>query len=164
MENMINRFYNLMRKNGWTILRQDSQRHSLPESISKRYNNLPSEWVKFLNSISVCIKQNETAWFLCLDDFNKQDDNNFKWNEFEIMSLQAAVENNDTEWQNAIVDFWNKHLPIYLSVNGDYSYYAIRISDGFIVQGTEPEFEETTDIAPSFVRFIEMIYTGELII
>jgi len=80
------------------------------------------------------------------------------------MSLQIAADDDDTEWQNSIVKFWDNHLPIYLSVASGYEYYAIRMSDGFVVHGIEPEFEETTDVAPSFARFIEMICTGEYIL
>lgn len=49
------------------------------------------------------------------------------------------------------------------SVAGGYEYYAIRMSDGVIVHGAEPEFEETTDAAPSFARFMEMICAGDIL-
>lgn len=164
MEDLINRFYATLSKNGWTILRQNICPCSLPECISGRYNSIPTEWVKFLSSFSTCVNSDETAWLLCIDDFNRQEENIFRWNEFELMSLQMAPDDNDAKWHSSIVKFWDNHLPIYLSVAGEYKYYAIRMSDGFIVHGIEPEFEETTDAAPSFVRFIEMVCAGECIL
>lgn len=164
MEDVINRVYDALSKNGWTVFRQNVHPCRLPECISRRYNNPPAEWVEFLNRICICVNPDETAWFLCIDDFNKQGDDTFRWNEFELMSLQAAIDDDNAEWQNSIVKFWDNHLPIYLSVAGEYEYYAIRISDGFIVHGVEPEFEETTNVAPSFARFMEMICVGEHIL
>lgn len=164
MEDFINRFYNAFRKNGWTITRQNICPCSLPKCVSDRYSSIPAEWVTFVSSFSACVRSDEMAWFLCIEDFSKQGDAIFRWNEFERMSLQVAIEQNDAEWQRSITEFWDNHLPICLSVADGYEYHAIRISDGFIVHGTEPEFEETMDVAPSFVQFIEMVGTGEYIL
>lgn len=164
MQDRINRIYDALRENRWTISRQNRHPGHLPECISVRYNSLPAEWVEFLNSIAVCVNPDATAWFLCMNDFDEQGDDAFRWNEFELMSLNAAIDYGDTEWQTSIVKFWDNHLPIYLSVAGEYEYYAIRMSDGVIVKGFEPEFEETIDTAPSFARFIEMICAGECIL
>lgn len=164
MEDVINRLYDTLSKNGWTMVRQSIYPYILPECISSRYSDPPSEWVEFLNSICSCVNSNETVWFLCMNDFNRRGEDAFRWNEFGQISLQAAVEENDTEWQGAIVEFWDNHLPVCLSVAGEYEYYAIRMSDGVIVHGTEPEFEETTDVAPSFARFMEMICKGECVL
>lgn len=163
MRNVINCVYDTLSKNRWTISRQNVSPYRLPECISGRYNSPPAEWVEFLNSISVCVNPDEIAWFLCTNDFNEQGDDAFRWNEFELMSLQAAIDDSDEEWQSAIVKFWDNHLPIYLSVAGGYEYYAIRMSDGVIVHGAEPEFEETTDAAPSFAKFMEMICAGDIL-
>lgn len=164
MQDAINHLYDTLSKNGWTILRQSFYPYSLPECISSRYNNPPAEWMEFLNSICVCVNPDETVWFLCMNDFNRHGDDAFRWNEFEIISLQAAIDENDAERQSAIVKFWDNHLPVCLSVAGEYEYYAIRMSDGVIVHGSEPEFEETTDVAPSFARFMEMICAGDCIL
>lgn len=164
MEALISRFYDALRKRGWTVSRQDASSSKLPACISGRYHRIPAEWVKFLDSFSVCVSPDETAWFLCIDDFIRQGDDIFRWNEFELMSLQAAIDDNDAEWQRSIVRFWDGHLPVCLSVAGGYAYYAVRMSDGAVVHGAEPEFEETSVIAPSFDRFIEMVCAGECIL
>ncbi len=61
-----------------------------------------------------------------------------------------------------IKSFWNEHLPICLSLKDGYSYYALCLKDGTIVTGEEPEFEETTEVAPSFRDFLQMLCNGEL--
>lgn len=65
-------------------------------------------------------------------------------------------------WKKAITSFWDNHLPVYISANGEYEYYALRMTDGCIVHGIEPEFEETIVVANSFFEFIEKICVGEI--
>ena len=36
-------------------------------------------------------------------------------------------------------------------------YYALCLKDGTIVTGEEPEFEDTTEVAPSFRGFLQML-------
>ena len=67
----------------------------------------------------------ETGWFLCIDDFNGTSDSAYTWNEFEQISLQAAEDSHDEEWKRSIIQFWDDHLPIFLSVRSGYAYYAI---------------------------------------
>lgn len=76
------------------------------------------------------------------------------------MSLDAAE--GDSSWIAEIKSFWNDHLPICLSLKDGYSYYALCLKDGTIVTGEEPEFEETTQVAPSFRDFLQMLCNGEL--
>lgn len=164
MKDVINHLYDTLGKNGWTLLRQSIYPHILPECINTRYRNPPSEWVEFINSIAECVNPSETVWFLCMNDYNRECDDGFRWNEFEHISSQAATEENDAEWQSSIVKFWDSHLPVCVSVAAGYEYYAIRMSDGVIVHGIEPEFEETKVVAPSFARFLEMVCAGECIL
>jgi len=51
-----------------------------------------------------------------------------------------------------------------MSVGGDYQYFAIQLDSGHIVQGWEPEFEDTMYVAESFVEFIEKLVTGEVLL
>lgn len=66
------------------------------------------------------------------------------------------------ERENEIKEFWNNHLPIIMSVKGDYSYYAISIMSGSIVQGEEPEFEECEIVADSFEEFLREIINEKI--
>ena len=79
----------------------------------------------FLSQVSRCVKDGETAWLLCLEDFEEADGGGFRWNEFEQLSLQAAADAGDTVWQADIRRFWDAHIPVGLSVGGAYEYYAI---------------------------------------
>ena len=63
-----------------------------------------------------------------------------------------------------IINFWNRHLPIYRSVKGKYSYYAIDTESGKIVCGYEPEYEDASIVADSFEDFIDKIISGEIIL
>lgn len=164
MENLVTRVCTALRQQGWTVSGEDAAPRQLPLCVSGRYHNPPAEWVEFLNCVRSCVSPGETTWFLCLDDFERQDEDSFRWNEWELISLQAAMDDQDTEWQSSIKAFWGNHLPICLSVKGGYGYYAIRLSDGAVVHGTEPEFEETWEAAPSFGQFLEMICNGALVL
>ena len=63
-----------------------------------------------------------------------------------------------------IIKFWVRHLPIYRSVEGEYSYYAIDTESGKVVCGYEPEYEDAAIVADSFEEFINKIISGEIIL
>lgn len=149
------KYFDILNQKGWTIKRNDKEVHDLLEYIKHRYNNIPKEYIDFLCSIEACVNPNKTMWLLGIADFKRQKENTFRWNEFEMISLESAVD--DIKWQYEIKKFWDKHLPICYIVDGEYEYYAIRMTDGVVVHGVGPEFEETEDIANSFERFIEML-------
>ncbi len=157
---MIEKLEAYMKENGWNTKWNEKQGKCLPEAITNRYGNISDEWMEFIHNISCMISPDETTWFLCAEDFAREGEAAFRWNEWECISLESA--DGDTEWQNEIKDFWNYHLPIVMSVKDGYSYYAIAIKDGAVVYGTEPEFEECEIVAGSFVDFMEKIVKGEL--
>ena len=76
------------------------------------------------------------------------------------MSLEAASD--DDEWKKRITNFWDKTIPIVMSVGGDYYYYGIDIETGKIVVAYEPEFEEVVEVADTFEVFIRKIIAGEI--
>ena len=51
-----------------------------------------------------------------------------------------------------------------MSVGGDYIYYAIELSTGRIVEGSEPEFEDVTAAAASLEDFFDKIADGEIVL
>jgi hypothetical protein len=159
---MLNKIDKLAIKKGWTIEKKSTPKFDLPESIANRYGSFPADWTEFISNIDSFINQVETVWFLCSKDYKEQDENSFRWNELELISLQAADDYGDEECQDNIRQFWDAHLPIVLSVGNDYEYFAIRLSDGFIVYGYEPEFEEYEEVAKSFIEFVEKIISREI--
>lgn len=131
-----------------------------PEQILKRYVNLPDAFKTFYAQLNLCSNAGDTCWFLSEEDFLKNEDGAFSWNSFEQMSLEAAEGDKDLE--NKVKLFWNAHLPIMMSVDGCYEYYAIALNDGSVVHGSEPEFEESLVVADSFANFLLKIVAGEI--
>ena len=151
---MTNKFIEWARANGWNIISADEE-ISLPESISKRYE-IPAEWYSFINKFRKCENSAATVWFLTPDDYLPQD--GFQWNEFELQSLEYADPDDD------IVSFWDRHLPVVISVEDGYSYYAIDTQTGNVVNGYEPEYEDASVIAEDFDAFITKIISGEIVL
>lgn len=111
----------------------------------------------FLDYVSKAESADGSAWFLCMDDYEHTNNTNgFSWNEFEKISLASAESDKEK-----IKKWWESHLPVAMSVNGEYTFLAIDLNNGNIVQGYEPEFEDTEIIAENFEALIKMIISGE---
>ncbi len=157
---MIERLCDTLRRQGWTVEKQDGALAGVPPCVAERYGRLPAEWLEFLCAVRRCINADQTAWLLCADDYGEQEDDAFRWNEFELMSLRAAEDEGDAEARRAVQAFWDGHLPVACSVAGEYEYYAIRTADGCVVHGVGPLFEEAGEAAPSFREFAERLASG----
>ena len=178
---MVKQFTDWAAERGWNIKKRDGDM-ALPEEIAKRYDlptaRMPSggrpsvqhgccanrenaleSWLEFIRQFSLCANKEFTKWFITFEDFGEE---GFRWNEFEQISLEAA--DDDTEWRKQVTDFWDKHLPVFMSVEGEYEYYAVNVESGQVVFGFEPEFEEPETAADSFEDFIGKIVTGEIIL
>ena len=136
----------------------------LNAQFTSRYPRIPSDYFTFLNSFSLLMNHSETTWFNSISDFNETNtESDFKWNEFEIMSV--AVFEGHMEQQQIIKEFWNKHLPIILSVKDTYAFFAIGVAEenfGKVYFGIEPEFEEPELVAHSFDEFISLLLDRSL--
>lgn len=152
---MFEEFLTYMKEQGWNIELNKVRKKHLPKVIEENYANAPSPWLDFILDVKSISNSNDTTWFLCSDDFEAQEEELFRWNEWELISLESAE--GDVEWENKIKEFWKSHLPIIMSVIDGYSYYAISIRNGSIVRGEEPEFEECEIIADSFEKFLKGI-------
>ncbi len=150
---MLNRFVAWLENNNWNII-TNSDTMDLPDTIQKRYQ-IPKQWYDFISNLQMCENSSSTKWFLTAKDYLPQEQG-FQWNEFEMQSLEYCDDEND------IISYWDKHLPIFLSVDGEYSYYAINIENGNVVAGYEPEYEDSTVIAEDFNSFIEKIITNQI--
>ncbi|MGG3798498.1 SMI1/KNR4 family protein [Metabacillus fastidiosus] len=156
------KFINWAKESGWTIVFKSEYQLNLDESIVTRYKNIPDEYLEFLRMIKQCITPSEKTWFICEDEYNDKSDIVLKWNEFELMSLEAAGE--DNEWKSDIILWWDKYLPIVMSVDGGYSFYAIDLTNdiGAIVHGYEPEFEEVEKVADNLDGLFELIMSNKI--
>ena len=141
------------KNNNWNII-LNSEETELPDNIRTRYH-IPKQWYEFISNMQVCENDNATKWFLSPRDYLPNEEG-FQWNEFELQSLEYGSNTTD------IVTYWNKHLPVLMSVDGEYSYYAINTENGNVVNGYEPEYEASTVVADSFEMFIRKIISGEI--
>ncbi|MBP1532639.1 MAG: hypothetical protein IK999_00705 [Ruminococcus sp.] len=152
---MLNEFLEWAKNNGWNVI-PTCDKTDLPDEIKRRYD-IPSQWYSFICSFQICEDRSQTKWFLTPKDYYPQD-KGFQWNDLELQSLEYA--DNDS----GIIAYWDKHLPIFISVDGEYSYYAINTENGNIVVGYEPEFEVSSVVADDFYTFIGKIISGEIIL
>lgn len=89
------------------------------------------------------------------NDYDQNRDGHFRWNEHELMCLDAA--GGDNEEMDRIRAFWDRHFPFMFAVHSDYDYLAVDLNPevyGQIVHGYMPEPEQTSLVARSFSEFV----------
>lgn len=162
MNKSYNEFINWAKKNKWDIEIKTDMKCVLNENITSRYDNIPLEYLEFLKTIKHCISPDEKSWFICEDEYNSTSDTVFRWNEFERLSLEAAE--NDEVWKEEIASWWDNYLPIIISVDNIYSFYAVDLKKdvGAVVYGMEPEFEETEKVADNLYKFFDLIINSKI--
>lgn len=145
-------------RNRGFIVQERTKANKLSSTFLQRYNNLPADYMKFLNEFQLITNKDDNAWFNSIEDFNGVSDSEIRWNEFEIMSLETFE--GDEEACNEIRNFWNTHIPIAMAVEGEYQYLCIDLSFenyGKIYYGLEPEFENSADfLCNSFNQLLEL--------
>jgi len=155
-------FIKWAKQNNWQVDISDKER-DMPEWAFCRYSSLPGEYVVFLKHIRMLSNQEDTCWFLSIDNFKGAAfDTAWQANSFEKISLEAA--DGDSEWTETISQFWDEHIPIVFSLKNGYEYYAICLSDGSIVNGIEPEFEDISVVASSLADFLRKIKSGDIVL
>lgn len=161
---MNSNFGEWLKLNDWKVEENLVNSNRLDIDVLKQYKNIPLSFLEFLEHFNSITSQDETTWFICADDYNGKNEDAFRWNEFELMSLEAAE--GDEEWEKEIKEWWKYKLPILLSVKDRYSFYAIDLIDnsGSIVRGEEPEFEEAYIVANSFDEFLDMIMNNGILL
>lgn len=155
-----NDFLAYMREHEWNVEVNEKQICCLPEPMKSRYNGYPESWLRFISIVKSMVRKDERVWFLCAEDYDIQGEKAWQWNEWELLSLDAAGV--DAAWKAEIEKFWNGHLPIVMSLEDGYAYYAINMKDGSVVHGSEPEFEECETVADSFEDFIEKVIGNKI--
>ena len=141
----------------WTARATDVAR-PLPPAIDKRYPAIPPTLRSFLEHVENCVRGDEKVWFLTSADYAGESDTSFAWDECEKLESEEA----DADMLADIKTFWNAHIPILLSVAGDYTYLAACVDRasanyGAVVQGYSPDFREASTLAPSFDDLLEQI-------
>ena len=157
---MLRHFLDHMRTQGCQV--ETGPAPPLPEWITDRYHSLPELWLQFIGEVRELFTPDETVWFLCAEDYDTRLDHAWRWNEWEMLSLESAE--GDQAWTDEITAFWDRHLPIVLSLENGYSYYAISMEDGSVLYGSEPEFEACKPVASSFEAFLQKVKNGSIVL
>lgn len=150
----------VLRSLNWSIQTQGTQ-FDLPPVLRQRYDWVPDEIKSFVCSIFSASTCDDKTWFVSYVELNDESDSAFRWNQWELDSLEAAAGNRS--WQSRISEFWDDHFPFLMSVRNEYKYVAVRKADSFIVGGREPEFEQTVPVSSSFSELFEKIRDGDSI-
>ncbi len=142
---------------------------ALPNVLTQRYQTLPASLSVWIQVVQTLVAPHGQAWFLTGRDYREHDhaavadrEAAFAWNEWESMSLEAAID--DADWQQQIRSFWERYVPIVIIVQPEYAFYAIdtHSGDGAVIYGREPEFEQSEEVASSFEEFLQRIMNGTL--
>lgn len=142
---------------GWRVTRRGRSEALLPDQVKSRYSRLPADVECFLGELEACVNRNETVWFLTHNDYGQNRDGHFRWNQHEIMCLDAAGD--EDEDMDRIRAFWDCHFPFMFAVHSDYDYLAVDLNPEFygqIVHGYMPEPEHPSPVARSFSEFVLM--------
>ncbi|MBR6158380.1 MAG: hypothetical protein IKQ27_15605 [Lachnospiraceae bacterium] len=153
---MKEQFIKWAEENGWDVVEVE-EKADLPDHIKERYI-IPETWYDFIAKFRLCQNRDFTKWFLTPLDYKNDRNEGFRWNEYEMQSLEWC------DGDDQIIAFWNTHLPIFRSVDGEYSYYAIDTANGNVVYGCEPEYEDATIVADDFNAFIGQIISGKIVL
>ena len=111
----------------------------------------------FLSLFAQLSNADDTRWFLGAADYAGTAGNAFAWDAFQQLSLDAAMSDDD---RRSVQAFWDRHLPIFLSVDGEYAFLALDRESGRVVHGVEPEFEAVSVVAPSLEDLFEDVMAG----
>jgi hypothetical protein len=142
---------------GWTV-RAAGEPHPLPAAINERYPAIPSSVRSFLEHVEECVNDRDQVWFLTSADYDGKSGSEFAWDAWEQREREDADEREAAD----ITAFWNAHLPILLSVAGDYYYLAVCVDRssadyGCIVQAYSPDFREPSTLCRSFDDLLKEI-------
>lgn len=154
------RFVDHLLSKGWMRQpRSDSLLHT--ESLvadAASIAAVPPSYIEFLSGFQSLSSEDEATWFLTLEDYAGATAGAFSWDEFERMSLDAAMDGRDAE---SVRVFWREYLPVVLSVGGDYEFIAVSRLSGLVVHGVEPEFESVTRLAENVDALMHKVIEGQ---
>mgnify|MGYP000134511373 CR=1 FL=1 len=111
-------------KNIGFVVTERLERKELSSDLQNRYSELPADYQEFLQRFQTITNESDNVWFNSIEDFNGESDSGFRWNEFELMGLEALAD--DKESCDMIRLFWDSHIPILMSVKDGYQLFVHR--------------------------------------
>ncbi len=156
-------FLQWAKEQGWQLRRNRTGQCQLDGSVTKRYQ-VPESYLEFLGAVRSCISPQDTAWFLCEEDYAGGQELMFRWNELELMSLAAAEDKGNKARMERIVRFWDGAMPFFVSVGGGYGFFALDTKEhpGAVLYGCEPYFEKAQQVAEDLDGFLSLLMKGEI--
>ena len=100
-------------KNIGFVVTERLERKELSSDLQNRYSELPADYQEFLQRFQTITNESDNVWFNSIEDFNGESDSGFRWNEFELMGLEALAD--DKESCDMIRLFWDSHIPILIN-------------------------------------------------
>lgn len=147
-----------LRSRGWTVSIGENA-PLLTYAQQARYPSAPAQFTAFLGGILACHSPREQCWLYGPREYRVSDPKQFRWNECELMSLEAH--DDDAAGAGAVRAFWDRHIPFMMAAHSDYDYLALRLGpQPGVVHGFAPEFEEPSLISDSFEAFLEQLHAA----
>ena len=79
-------------KNIGFVVTERLERKELSSDLQNRYSELPADYQEFLQRFQTITNESDNVWFNSIEDFNGESDSGFRWNEFELMGLEALAD------------------------------------------------------------------------
>ena len=156
------------KKNNWNIiLAKDSINDLSDNNLLKKYN-ISDSYKIFLENVRMCINEEETIWFLCINDYLEDSRSSFIWDEYKDFAFKYSY---DEEEKEEIEYYFNTIVPIFFEtegrnvISGNFNYFGINIETDEIVAGSGLEFtvfEDLKIIADNFEMFLDKIVNVEI--
>ncbi len=143
---------------GWTFEKNTDTNSKInpDELLEAKIRKAPKEYSDLLSAFNTLANNEDNIWFLSYSDFlNSDEEEGFRWNEFELQSLEYADEDEAKE----ITSFWANVLPFLMSVKNDYAYAGLILEGdkkGRVVVGNEPMYEDVVEVAESLSDFFDL--------
>ena len=159
MDPLIEEVVEALRGIGWQVELAATAR-ALPAAVAARHPDLPPLALAFFTEIERCVSDDEGRWLLAAADYGTPaGSDGFAWDEFERMLTDDPK---DKEDKVRIHAFWDKYLPIFQLVSGDYEYLAIGTDPGSeqfgkIVWGDVVDFDQSLVVASSYENFLKQV-------
>lgn len=152
MATLHERFLGYLAARGWTV------QHTAPGAAAPTGSPAgTADHAAFLSLYMQLSNADDTRWFLSAADYAGTADSAFGPGFFRDISLEAAMSDADRQ---TVESFWERHVPIFMSVDGDYEFLALDRVSGRVVHGIEPEFEAVSMVAGSLDALFEQMLTG----
>lgn len=143
---------------GWTIVANENPL-DLPVHIKARYGDvLPSHYLEFVRKFELVFAPK--AWFVTSAVFAGATPVAFAWNEWERQSIEAAGE--DAKLAENVAKFWDRHIPLVMSVKDCYAHFSLNLDGGAVVRGEEPDYEDVAPCATTLDDFLRLVISGAL--